>query len=182
LLNTMAGLGPDVAVVADMCIAGYWLAGYHPVAAPQRFAYPMGWGTLGFGFPAAIGAALGSDLPVVAVVGDGGFLFACGELAVVRQERVPLTVLIVDDGGYGMLRYDQERLGRRPVGVDLTSPDFAALAAAFGIRSRAVAGLGEELAGALLEALASREPNVIVATAALTPPLSTSPRWYRRAQ
>jgi acetolactate synthase-1/2/3 large subunit len=178
-LATMAGLGPDVVVIADMCIPGYWLAGFHPVAAPRRFAYPMGWGTLGFGFPAAIGAALASELPVVAVVGDGGFLFACGELAVLRQEAVPLTVVIVDDGGYGMLRYDQQRLGRRQAGVDLATPDFAALAAAFGIRSRTVGSLGAELGVAISDGFSSREPNVIVVKAALTPPLSTSPRWYR---
>ena len=87
--------------------------------------------------------------------------------------------MIVDDGGYGMLRYDQARLGLTPVGVDLASPDFAAVAAAFGLRSRVVANLGPGLASALAAALHAGEPNVIVATAALAPPRNTSPRWYR---
>ena len=66
--------------------------------------------------------------PAVAVVGDGGFLFACGELATIAQERIPLTTVIVDDGGYGMLRYDQDVHGDERYGVDLHTPDFAALA------------------------------------------------------
>ena len=68
------------------------------------------WGTLGCAFPQALGAALGGAGPVVSVSGDGGFLYACGELATVAQERIPLTAVIVDDGGYGMLRFDQELL------------------------------------------------------------------------
>ena len=50
--------------------------------------------------------------PVVSVSGDGGFLYACGELATLAQERIPLTAVIVDDGGYGMLRFDQDLQGR----------------------------------------------------------------------
>jgi thiamine pyrophosphate-dependent acetolactate synthase large subunit-like protein len=69
------------------------------------------------------------------VSGDGGFLFACGELATAAQERLPLTALIVDDGGYGMLRYDQRRAGAEPYGVDLHTPDFVALARSFGLRA-----------------------------------------------
>nr|MBA2272999.1 thiamine pyrophosphate-binding protein [Actinomycetota bacterium] len=61
--------------VADMCIAGYWCAGYLPVPGPRRLLYPMGWGTLGFGWPAALGAAAAGVGPVVAVVGDGGFMY-----------------------------------------------------------------------------------------------------------
>ena len=132
-----------------MCIPGYWLGGFHPVPAPRRLAYPMGWGTLGWAFPAAIGSALGGPGPAVAVCGDGGFLFACGELATVAQERPPLTALVVDDGGYGMLRYDYERTGERPVGVDLHTPDFVALAQSFGVRAEAVDGLGEAFSAAL---------------------------------
>src|SRR3954451_24052486 len=93
---------PDAVVACDMCIPGYWIAGFHPFAAPRKLLYPMGWGTLGFGFPAAIGAALAGTAPTLAVCGDCGFLFAPGELATVAQEQIPLTTLIVDDGGYGM--------------------------------------------------------------------------------
>ena len=123
-----AALPDDAVVVADMCVAGYWYGGYGRVAQPRGLAYPVGWGTLGFGFPAALGAAL-SGRPTVAVVGDGGFLFGCGDLATAAQERLPVTVVLVDDGGYGMLRYDFVKDGEVPVGTELEPPDFVALAA-----------------------------------------------------
>jgi acetolactate synthase-1/2/3 large subunit len=180
-LDAMAqGLPDSATVVADMCIPGYWLAGFHRVPAPRRLAYPVGWGTLGFAFPAAIGAALAGTGPVVSVSGDGGFLFACGELATLAQERPPLTAVIVDDGGYGMLRFDQQAAGDAPFGVDLLTPDFATLAASFGLEAETVDGLGGDFARVLAHHVAAGRPSVILARAALQPPLTTSPRWYRQ--
>jgi acetolactate synthase-1/2/3 large subunit len=179
-LDAFASAVPDeTVVVADMCIPGYWLAGLGRVPAPRRLQYPMGWGTLGYAFPAALGAACGHDGPVVSVSGDGGFLFACGELATAAQERLALTAVIVDDGGYGMLRFDQRRTGAALHGVDLHTPDFVALARAFGLRAEAVAGLGDAFGAALRRHVADPEPTVLVARAALDPPPTTSPRWYR---
>jgi thiamine pyrophosphate-dependent acetolactate synthase large subunit-like protein len=168
---------PGTHVVADMCIPGYWLAALHAPAEPRRFQYPMGWGTLGYAFPASVGAAAAG--PTVSVSGDGGFLFACGELATAKQERLPLTAVVVDDGGYGMLRYDQRESGVQPYGVDLVTPDFAMLAEAFGIRAEAVEGLGDAFAEALASQIADPEPTLLVARASLTPPPTTSPRWHR---
>jgi acetolactate synthase-1/2/3 large subunit len=176
------GAGPEAVVLADMCIPGYWLAGFHAVPAPRRLQYPMGWGTLGFAFPASLGAACAGAGPVVSVSGDGGFLFACGELATVAQEQLPLTAVIVDDGGYGMLRFDQRRSGHATYGVDLHTPDFVALAGSFGVRAQAVEGLGDAFADALAEHVADPAPSVLVAAAALEPPPTTSPRWYRSAR
>lgn len=175
-----SALPADAVVVADMCIPGYWLAGFHQVPAPRKLAFPMGWGTLGFAFPAALGAALAGAGPVVSVSGDGGFLFACAELATAVQENIPLTAVIVDDGGYGMLRFDQEQAGDAPFGVDLAVPDFARLAAAFGVEAESVDGLGGDFERALRRQVAGSTPSVLVARAALAPPPTTSPRWYRR--
>ena len=175
-------LPEDANVVCDMCIPGYWIAGFHPFGAPRRLAYPVGWGTLGFAFPAALGTALAGTGPTVSVSGDGGFLFACGELATVAQERIPLTAVIVDDGGYGMLRYDQDRAGTERFGVDLATPDFEAVARSFGIRAQTVEGLTGEFGEALAEHVGDPEPSVLVATAPpLVPPPTTSPNWYRRS-
>jgi thiamine pyrophosphate-dependent acetolactate synthase large subunit-like protein len=176
-----AAVPDDAIVLCDMCIPGYWLGGFRQVPAPRRLAYPLGWGTLGCAFPQALGAALAGAGPVVSVSGDGGFLFACGELATVAQERLPLTAVIVDDGGYGMLRYDQRRAGAATYGVDLHTPDFVALAASFGVRAEAVDGLDDAFATALARHVADPEPSVLVAGAALEPPPTTSPRWYRPA-
>jgi len=182
-LDTVAAVLPDDAVlVCDMCIPGYWLGGFHTPSSPRRMLYPLGWGTLGCAFPQALGAALAGPGPAVSISGDGGFLYAPGELATAAQERIPLTAVVVDDGGYGMLRYDQELRGDAHVGVDLLSPDFEALAASFGVRAESVDGLGEAFGGALARHVALDEPSVLVAKAALRPPPNVSPRWYRRAQ
>jgi thiamine pyrophosphate-dependent acetolactate synthase large subunit-like protein len=175
-------LPDDGIVVADMCIPGYWLAGFHTPAHPRKLQIPLGWGTLGYAFPAALGAALAGEGPVAAIVGDGGFLYAPGELATVAQEQIPLTLVIVDDGGYGMLRYDQDVTGVERYGVDLVTPDFASLARAFGIRAQVVEGLDDAFGEALAEHVLDERPSVLIAATPepLVPPPNTSPNWYRR--
>jgi thiamine pyrophosphate-dependent acetolactate synthase large subunit-like protein len=167
----------ETVLVCDMAVAGYWVGGYASAPAPRRLAYPVGWGTLGFGLPAAIGPAAAGH-PVIAVCGDGGLAMGLGELATLVQERLPVTVLVVDDGGYGMLRYDQSRVGDPEVGVDLVGPDFCALAAAFGLAATAVPSVGDGLAVALAEAVGSGAPQLVHVRARLTPPRTTSPRWH----
>jgi acetolactate synthase-1/2/3 large subunit len=171
-----SGLPQDAVVVADMCVAGYWYGGFGRVSRPRGLAYPVGWGTLGFGFPAALGSCL-SGRPTVALVGDGGFLYACGDLATAAQERLPVTVVLVDDGGYGMLRYDFEQQGEQPVGTELEPPDFVALAQAFRVAARQVTV--PQLGAAVAEGIASGAPNLVVVKARLEPPPNTSPNWYR---
>ncbi len=169
-----AAVPPDAMLVADMTIPGYWCAGYFPVAQPRGFAYPLGWGTLGFAFPASIGVAASGRRAVV-ISGDGGFLFAPGELATAVQERLPVTVVVVNDGGYGMLRFDQdERFGKR-FGVDLVAPDYVEMARSFGARARmsTPAKIGEALGWAVRQ----RGPTLIEVRVAFAPPLTTSPRW-----
>ncbi|MEA2333333.1 MAG: 5-guanidino-2-oxopentanoate decarboxylase [Thermoleophilaceae bacterium] len=181
LLSTVRDALPAEAVLfCDMCIPGYWLGAFHPVAGPRKLGYPMGWGTLGFGFPASLGAALAQPAPVLSVCGDGGFLFACGELATAAQDNIPVTVLLVDDGGYGMLRFDQRLAGEDTFGTELHTPDFVALATAFGVEAEEVEDLGTSLAGALERHLSNGRPSMIVVRAALDPPPTTSPSWYRR--
>ena len=174
-------LPEDANVVCDMCIPGYWIAGFHGFHHPRKLQYPMGWGTLGFAFPAALGASLAGTGPTVSISGDGGFLYACGELATMTQERLPLTAVIVDDGGYGMLRYDQQKAGQPTYGVDLATPDFAVLAGSFGVAAETVEGLDDAFGEALSRHLADPEPSVLVAKAEmLVPPPTTSPNWYRK--
>jgi thiamine pyrophosphate-dependent acetolactate synthase large subunit-like protein len=181
LEHTEAALPEDAIVFADMCVAGYWLAGHFQVRSPRALHYPMGWGTLGFAFPAAIGAAAAFQAegrPVVSVSGDGGMLFAIGELAAAAQEHLPLTAVVVDDGGYGMLRYGHDPDAE--IGAELTTPDFAAVARGFGIAARTVDGVGRPYRTALAEAVASGEPNLLHVRARLYPPRTTSPRWPLR--
>jgi thiamine pyrophosphate-dependent acetolactate synthase large subunit-like protein len=172
--------GEDAVVVCDMCIPGYWLGGFHFPSTPRKLSYPLGWGTLGCAFPQALGAALADAGPVISVSGDGGFLYACGELATAAQERIPLTAVVVDDGGYGMLRFDQDQRGDPRIGVDLQTPDFQALAESFGVRGFQVDDLGANFGAALERHMRTGEPSLIVADAELGPPPNVSPRWYRR--
>lgn len=173
-------LPPETVVVADMCIPGYWLGGYWRVPRPRKLGYPLGWGTLGFGFPASLGAGLAGVGPTVCVTGDGGFMYACGELATVVEAQIPVTIVLIEDGGYGMLRYDQVQSGEEPFGVDLVQPDFAALAASFGVPASAFDGFSPEFERALVRSVANQESEMLIVRAALKPPPTTSPRWYRR--
>ncbi|MGW5720390.1 thiamine pyrophosphate-binding protein [Amycolatopsis sp. NPDC003865] len=180
LLSTLDEVLPtDAVLVSDMCVAGYWVGGFHRVRAPRKLAYPMGWGTLGYGFPASLGAAAAGTGRAICITGDGGFLYGCGDLATLAQEQLPVTVVLVDDGGYGMLRYDQDREGVPHRGVDWDSPDFVGLARSFGVHADRVSGFGRAFRRLLGEFVESDEPNVLVVRARLKPPLNTSPRWYR---
>ena len=163
----------DAAIVCDMSVCGYWTGVYAQQPRPRRIVYPVGWGTLGFGLPAAIGpAAIGTR--TLAVCGDGGVAFALGELATIVQENLPYTLLIVDDGGYGMLRYDQQVMGHPERGVDLVSPDWAVLAQAFGL------SFTETTIEDLGDALDLKQPGIILIRETLYPPKSTSPRWNEK--
>jgi thiamine pyrophosphate-dependent acetolactate synthase large subunit-like protein len=180
LRSVARALPDDAVVVCDMCIPGYWLGGFYRPPAPRRLLYPLGWGTLGCAFPQALGVSLTGAGPTVSFSGDGGFLYAAGELATVAQEQLPLTAVIVDDGGYGMLRYDQKAKGDPIYGVDLKTPDFETLVKTFGIEAETVEGLGDNFGAALAHHVRDPNPSVLIAKAALDPPPNTSPRWYRR--
>jgi acetolactate synthase-1/2/3 large subunit len=167
------------ALVLDMCMASYWLSGFARVGAQMSLLYSMGWGTLGYSLPAGLGAACAGVERAVVFIGDGGFLFATGELAAVNQIGMPLTIVVVDDGAYGMLKYDQISKGMPVRGVELVSPDFVAVAAAFGIQSARVDGFGERFEALLREFSRSPRPNLIAVSSSMAPPPTSSSRWYR---
>ena len=126
----------------------------YPVYEPRTYISEGYQGTLGFGFPSALGVKVAHpDRPVVAVAGDGGFMFAVQELATAAQERIGLITLVFNNRSYGNVLRDQ-RVGYadRVIGARLDNPDFMALAKAFGVEGRRVgspAALKEALAGVL---------------------------------
>ena len=169
----------ESAVICDMSVSGYWTGGYCRQPRARRLAYPVGWGTLGYALPAAIGPA-SVGIPTLAVCGDGGPMFALGELATITQHSLPITIFIVDDGGYGMLRFDQQTFGHEELGVDLYTPDWQILAAAFSIGSTTLTSV-TELSDALAHAHAENSQgraHLIVWPQRLYPPRTTSPRWH----
>jgi acetolactate synthase-1/2/3 large subunit len=175
-----AGLPPAGVVVADMCVAGYWCGGYLPLPGPRRLFYPVGWGTLGCGLPAAVGAAAARQGPVVAVLGDAGFLYYPAELATAREQGLDLVVIVVNDEGYGMLRVGEEITYGRTFAADLLTPDFATLAAAFDVPYASAAIEDGSLEPAISAAVEAGGQRMIEVRAALYPPRSTSPRWPKR--
>ena len=169
----------DGVIVTDMCIPGYWTSSHAVHPRTRRLLNPVGWGTLGFALPAAIGPAA-AGLPTLAVCGDGGPMFALGELATYVQEALPITLLVVDDGGYGMLRFDQRVFGHAERGVDLVTPDWELLARAFGMPFEEVAD-AEALARALDKGARRSGPSLVLMRTELYPPASSSPRWFEDA-
>ena len=165
LESIRAALPRDAVGAWDMTILAYWAAAHFPALEPRRFLYPLGSGTLGYAWPAALGAAAATGGPTLAVVGDGGFLYGIGELAGARQNGLGAKLLIVDDGGYGILReYQRESFGET-FAVDLVQPDFPALLGAFGVPNRAATP--DSLAEDLLWAIATEGPAAVVLSAHL---------------
>jgi thiamine pyrophosphate-dependent acetolactate synthase large subunit-like protein len=164
----------DGQIVCDMAVSGYWTGVYSDPRRVRRISYPVGWGTLGFALPASIGSAAINKSTLV-VCGDGGIAFAIGDLATIKQEKLPITILLHDDGGYGMLRFDQQVMNHPERGVDLFSPDWQTLAEAYGF-AFSETDL-ENLSGILAERAKSKEPGIVLIKDGIYPPRSTSPRW-----
>lgn len=135
------------------------------VQEPRTYVSEGFQGTLGFGFPTALGVKIANPgRAVVSVTGDGGFLFAANELATAVQERIGVVTLVFNNGGYGNVRRDQQtRFGGRTIGSDLTNPDFIQLGAAFGVDATRVA-TPDELRPVLAQAIANDRAALIEVT------------------
>lgn len=130
---------PDNAVIStDMTQLAYSGNYLFASRAPRSWLHPTGYGTLGYGLPAGIGAKLGApERPGLVLVGDGGFLYTAQELATAVEELdTPLVVLLWNNDALGQIRDDMLDLDIEPIGVLPRNPDFAALAGAFGCQVR----------------------------------------------
>jgi acetolactate synthase-1/2/3 large subunit len=154
---------PDHGVlVEELTQVGYAARAAWEARAPRTFLSSGYQGTLGWGVATALGAkhALG-DLPVVAISGDGGFMFNVQELATAVRHRIPIAIIVFNDGAYGNVRHMQKELhGNRLIGTDLANPDFVRLAESFGITGRRTS-TPEGLRRALEQALAQGETTLI---------------------
>jgi acetolactate synthase-1/2/3 large subunit len=140
-------------LVTDSTVLGYWSEYFYSSYMPGGMITPRGSSIIGFGFPAAVGARLARrDLAVVAVVGDGGFLYGAQELATCARHGIGLPVILVNDDAFGVIGYLQRALFGRDHEYRLKNPDFRTLAKAYGAESISVdstAGLEEALRRAL---------------------------------
>lgn len=162
-LQAIRDVLPDDGVLIDeLTQVGYAARTAYEARGPRSFISSGYQGTLGWGIATALGAkhALGAP-PVVALSGDGGFMFNVQELATAVRHHIPIVVVLFNDGAYGNVRNMQKKEhGNRVIGSDLANPDFMRLAASFGIggyRAKDPASLRK----ALEQALAMHEPAVI---------------------
>jgi acetolactate synthase-1/2/3 large subunit len=166
LASVRKALPADSPSFWDMTILAYWAWSAFDAKGPNHLHSAQGAGGLGYAFPAALGAAAADPTrPVLAVSGDGGALYSIAELATARQYGLNVTWLIVDDGGYGILReYMTDAFGEATA-TELTRPDYVALAESFGVPG--VRTTPENLEQDLAKQLASPGPSVVLLPAVL---------------
>ncbi len=151
----------DGILVNEMTQVGYVSRQTYPVYAPRTFITPGWQGTLGFGYPTALGVAAGNpDKAVVSINGDGGFGFGLAELATARQHDLNCVAVVFNDKAYGNVKRLQQQQFNRTLGSDLRNPDFVKVAEAFGVPAIRVHS-ADALEGALRSALAARGPHLI---------------------
>jgi thiamine pyrophosphate-dependent acetolactate synthase large subunit-like protein len=141
-----AAMHRDDVLVNDQSILNYWASAFFPVLEPGTFLYPSGSGTLGYGLPAAIGAACavrhsGEPRKVVCIAGDGGFQYTQHELATLAQYDLPVKILLVNDESYGVIGFLQRSMFGQTHEVALKNPDFCRVAEAYGIRAERITSL-----------------------------------------
>jgi acetolactate synthase-1/2/3 large subunit len=148
--------------VEEICQAGFTARFGFPVYGPRQYVTCGYQDNLGFGFGTALGVKVAHPgRPVVAVCGDGGFLFGCQELATAVQYRIPVVTVLFNNGSYGNVRRDQlERYRGRTLGADLVNPDFGKFTESFGALALRADTPGE-LRAALAQALHAERPAVI---------------------
>ncbi|MFC9691578.1 thiamine pyrophosphate-binding protein [Kribbella sp. NPDC056951] len=149
-----AALPADTVVAGDSSqVTYYGTVHYWPFTTTNRLLYPTGYATLGYGLPAAIGAKVAQpERPVIGLFGDGAAMFTIQELVTATELRLPLPIVVVNNGGYAEIREQMVDRGITPQAVDLYQPDLPAMAraiGAYGVEAESAAVLGELAAQAL---------------------------------
>jgi benzoylformate decarboxylase len=164
----LGALPPETMVVDEGVTNDPYVRAFHQVKTPGRFLYSRG-GGLGWGLPAALGVSLGRDSePVVAVVGDGSFLYSPQALWTAVREDLPVVAVVMNNRGYLILRRflagmrDPSAPVSPPVGLDIAGPgvDLVAVARGFGAAAVRVQSL-PEVGDAVRAALASGRPTML---------------------
>ncbi len=157
-------LPEDTVIASDMTQIAYAANEIFPVSRPRTWIHPVGFGTLGFALPAAIGAKIAvGDTPVAALAGDYGLQYTLNELGTAVEHRLPLPVLLWNNDALGQIRDNMADNGIQPNAVTLLNPDFMALGRAYGARAERPESLSA-LSRAIAAALAADGPTIIEMT------------------
>jgi len=162
IIKTLRRELPDNAIlVAGVTNIGYWANLAYNVRRPRTYFTSSYFATLGYAFPTALGAKVAAqDQPVVAIVGDGGFMYALPELATAARYGINLITIVFNDQAFGSTKTDQMvNFNGRIVGTEINNPDFSQLAELFGVKG--LKAKPEQLGKALDEALEAQRPVVI---------------------
>jgi acetolactate synthase I/II/III large subunit len=158
-----AELPEDGLFVDEVTQIGFASRLLFPVYKPRTYLSPGYQDNLGWGFATALGAQHARpDAPVVAISGDGGFMFTANEIATAMRHRIPLVTVLFSDGAFGNVRrIQQERYGNRLIGSDLANPDFVAFGKSFGAEATRVTS-PDDLRQALRRAFAHRDGPTLI--------------------
>lgn len=162
IAEVVAATLPDVVMAGDSAEPVYALNQSYEAPRPRSyFNSSTGYGTLGYGLPAGIGAKLAApERPVVVLVGDGGLQFSIGELSAAVELQMPLIILLWNNEGYGEIKNYMVSRQIQPIGVDIYTPDFQMIAKGFGCEARRPTSY-QELAAELSAAAVRQKPTVI---------------------
>jgi acetolactate synthase-1/2/3 large subunit len=164
VIETLAQHASEDAIISvDVGQHQMWTAQFYNFLHPRTWLSSSGLGSMGYGFPAAMGAQMAfPDRQVIAIVGDGGFQMTLNDLATAVQYRVPVKIAILNNRALGMVRQWQEIFfEKRYCDIDLDfAPDFVKLAEAYGIRGARV-DHRTDVADAVRDFLSDREPRLI---------------------
>jgi acetolactate synthase-1/2/3 large subunit len=134
LKSLRAGVPEDALFVGDMTQIGYYARPFWPVYHPRTFFTSSYSGNLGYGYPFALGAKVARpDKPVVAVCGDGGFMYNCQELSTAVKDRINVVAVVFNDGAFGNVGRDLDEAWGGDWNSKLVNPDFVKFAESFGV-------------------------------------------------
>ena len=165
-----AAVPDDGIVISGMTQVGYYSRVNYPVYEPRTYLTSSYYGNLGYAYPVALGAKVACpDKAVVAISGDGGFMFASQEMSTAVKYGINAVAVVFNDSAYGNVLRDQTtRFDGRTIGADLHNPDFMKLADAYGVRGVRANG-ADELEAKLAESLAIERPTLIEVPVGMMP-------------
>jgi len=157
-----SAISRDAIIVADPTMAAYWATRGMPCYEPRTYIAPHGWTSIGFAFPAALGAKMARpDRQVIVISGDGGFQLNLQELGTAAQCGIKVVVLLFNDGHGAYCAIGSATTSAvATFATDLKNPDFVKLAESYGLAATRVNGR-QELLGALGNALGRDEFHLI---------------------